>query len=117
MSYYCTTDGCKGEHESKYLSCDEPLPFLHVDDYLDGPNPDPIAKEFLEHARRPAIEKDHNWLTANAPMVMYRGRAYLCVGASRLGDVWLRDDLDNRNKNAFYDLRVNVAELSQWTKP
>jgi hypothetical protein len=87
---------------------------LHVDDYLDGPSPDPIAKEFLEHARRPAVEKDNAWLKANAPNVTWRGREYICVGASRLGDVWLKGDGPT---NAFYDHRVDVAELSGWAKP
>lgn len=87
---------------------------LHVDDYLDGPNPDPIAKEFLEHARRPAIEKDNAWLKANRPMVTWRGVRYECVGASRLGDVWLKGD---GPPNAFYDHRVDIAELSDWSRP
>lgn len=87
---------------------------LHVDDYLDGPNPDPVAKEFLEHARRPAGEKDHKWLAENRPSVTWRGRIMRCVGASRMGDVWLKDDLDHSRPNAFYDHRVDIAELSNW---
>lgn len=91
---------------------------LHVDEYLDGPNPDPIAKEFLEHARRPAGTKDNAWLKANRPWVTWRGQRYQCVGASRLGDVWLCDSLNSgRNPNAFYDHRVDVAELSEWARP
>jgi len=86
---------------------------LHVDDYLDSPGADPIAKEFLEHARRPATEKDHVWLTRNRPFVTWRGRVYLCVGASRLGDVWLKGD---GPPNAFYDHRVDIAELSNWER-
>lgn len=90
---------------------------LHVDDYLDGPDPDPIAKEFLEHARRHATNKSHSWLAKNAPTVLYRGKRYYCVGASRLGDVWLKDRSDDSHPNAYYDLRVDVAELSDWHKP
>lgn len=89
---------------------------LHVDDYLDGPNPDPIAKEFLEHARRPAVDKDHEWLTRNRPLVDWGGLRYQCVGASRLGDVWLKN-LIGGEPHAFYDHRVNIAELSGWTRP
>ncbi len=114
MPYYCVISGCKGEHASKRELCDMPPPaFLHVDDYLDGPNPDPIAKEFLEHARRSAMEKDHAWLQANRPLVTWRGRVYVCVGASRLGDVWLKGD---GPATAFYDHRVNVAELLNWER-
>lgn len=87
---------------------------LHVDDYLDSGKADPIAKEFLEHARRPAIEKDHTWLTANTPTVTWRGGRFLCVGASRLGDVWLREF--NLTGN-HYDHRVDVTELSDWERP
>lgn len=86
----------------------------HVDDYLDEPGWDPIAKEFLEHARRPAIEKDHVWLKANTPTVMWQDKQYRCVGASRLGDVWLKGD---GPPNAFYDHRVDIAELSDWQRP
>jgi hypothetical protein len=87
---------------------------LHVDDYLDSPGGDPIAKEFLEHARRPAMDKDRAWLQANAPTVMWQGKRYRCVGASRLGDVWLKSD---GPPNAFYDHRVDIAELSDWQRP
>ncbi len=85
---------------------------LHVDDWLDDPaNKDHIAHEFLEHARRPAIDQDPKWLRANQPYVTWRGRVYLCVGASRMGDVWLKGD---GGPNAFYDHRVDIAELSDW---
>lgn len=84
---------------------------LHVDDYLDSPDANPIAKEFLEHARRPATHKDSDWLRRNRPYVWWRHRRYLCVGASRLGDVWLKGD---GPPNAFYDHRVDIAELSGW---
>lgn len=83
---------------------------MHVDDYLESPDADPVAKEFLEHARRTAGEKDHQWLQANRPYVTWRGRVYLCVGASRLGDVWLKGD----GEGSYYDHRVDVAELSNW---
>ena len=88
---------------------------LHVDDYLDSPDADPIAKEFLEQARRPAITKDAVWLAANAPDVDWCGKPYVCVGASRLGDVWLRNQ--RARIDGHYDLRVDVAELSNWRRP
>lgn len=92
------------------------MAFVHVDDYLDGTEPDPTAKEFLEHARRPATEKDNDWLQKNAPNVTWRGEQYVCVGASRMGDVWLRRSRE-RTTAAFYEHRVNVAELYDWRKP
>lgn len=87
---------------------------LHVDDYLNSPDADPIAKEFLNHARRPAGEQNRPWMAKNAPTVKWQGKEYRCVGASRLGDVWLKGD---GPPNAFYDYRVDVAELSGWRKP
>lgn len=91
---------------------------LHVDDYLDGieGEPDPIASEFLEHARRPAISQDKAWLRKNAPLVTWRGADYVCVGASRLGDVWLRNQRELIG-GAFYNHRVDVRELSNWRRP
>ncbi len=87
---------------------------IHVHDWLDDPvNKDHLAREFLEHARRPAGEKDHAWLLANRPTAMWRGKRYAVVGASRLGDVWLKDADDGR-PNAFYSYRVDIAELSEW---
>jgi hypothetical protein len=44
---------------SNRMALDRLIESEPVDDYLDGPNSDPIANEFLEHARRPAIEKNH----------------------------------------------------------
>ncbi len=88
---------------------------LHVDDYLDSGTADRIAKEFLEHARRPAEAKDHEWLKANAPWCTWRGERWRCVGASRLGDVWLKNE--ECPSGRFYDRRVDVAEVSGWERP
>ena len=85
---------------------------LHVDDWLDDPaNRDHIARSFLEHARLPALEKDYDWIKRHELTVSWQGKRYRCVGASRLGDVWLKAD---GPPNAFYDHRVDIAELSDW---
>ena len=89
----------------------------HVDDYLDSPDANPIAKEFLEHARRSALAQDKAWLREHRPVVTWRGKQYRCVGASRLGDVWLKDETKNDRPDAYYDHRVDVDELSDWRKP
>jgi hypothetical protein len=89
---------------------------IHVDDYLDTPGWDPVAKEFLEHARRPAVDKDHAWLAANVPSVMWQGNRWFCSGASRLGDVWLRSNFE-RGNGPHYEHRVDIAELSDWQRP
>lgn len=37
----------------------------HIDDWLDDPTTGPTdVKEWLEHFRRPAIDKDYKWLSA-----------------------------------------------------
>lgn len=82
----------------------------HVDDYLDSDGADPIAKEFLAHARRPAADKDHRWLASHMPTISWRGKRYLCSGASRMGDVWLR----HFGSLSHYDHRVDIDELSGW---
>lgn len=88
---------------------------LHVDDYLnDVGSADPVALVYLAHARRPAIEINRAWMAENAPYVTWRGKRYRCVGASRLGDVWLKGD---GPPSAYYDHRVDVTELSEWRWP
>lgn len=67
-----------------------------------------------ESTRLPAAHKDYAWLKANQPSVMWQGKRYRCVGASRLGDVWLKGD---GPLNAFYDHRVDIAELYEWQRP
>ena len=89
---------------------------LHVDEWLDAPAKDDaekMAKEFLEHCRRPAIDKDYRWIESNPQFCTYRGKRYRCLGASRLGDVWLTEHFERVNG---YDLRIDVAECSEWSK-
>lgn len=88
----------------------------HVDDWLDEPAADEaerLAKVFLEHCRRPAIDKDYQWISDNPLFCTYRGKRYRCLGASRLGDVWLTEHFERVNG---YDLRIDVAECSDWSK-
>jgi len=66
---------------------------------------------WLNHFRRPAVDKDNDWLSAHVLSCEYRGERYRCIGASRLGDVWLTKDFSRENG---YDLRIDVAECSSW---
>lgn len=87
----------------------------HVDDWLDTPPKDAgekIAKEFLEHFRRPAMEQDKNWLQANPLFCTYAGKRYRCIGASRLGDVWLTADFQRTHG---YDMRIDIDGCSDWS--
>ncbi len=85
----------------------------HVDDFLDDPKSDPLAVRFLTQARRPAIDKDHEWMEENPLYCTWDGKRWRCVGASRLGDVWLR--AIRQPNHVFYDRRVDVAEISEWS--
>lgn len=88
----------------------------HVDDWLDAPAKDEaerLAKEFLEHMRRPAMGHDWTWIRSNPLFCDYQGKRYRCTGASRLGDVWLTADF---NRDAGYELRVLVEHCSNWTR-
>ena len=89
---------------------------MHIDDWLDAPTADSaenMAKEFLEHCRRPAIDKDYKWLEENPLFCTCMGLPWRVTGASRLGDVWLTKQFERANG---YDLRVDVADCSTWAK-
>lgn len=86
----------------------------HIDEWLDEPAKDEserLAKEWLEHFRRPAVRKDYEWLGARVLSCEYRGERYRCIGASRMGDVWLTKDF---SRAYGYDLRVGVSNCAAW---
>ena len=87
---------------------------LHVDDWLDDPsNSETFAKEFLEHYRRPAVDKDRQWLESNPLFCDYNGKRYRCTGCSRMGDVWLTE---NYQQAVGYQKRVDITLCSNWGK-
>jgi len=84
----------------------------HIDDWLDDPATGPAdVKEWLEHFRRPAIEKDYKWLAARKLFCTYEGDRFRCIGCSRMGDVWITKHLDRENG---YDDRVDIADCTDW---
>lgn len=85
----------------------------HIDDWLDDPTTGPAdVKEWLEHFRRPAMNKDHAWLRARQLFCTYKdGKRYRCIGCSRMGDVWLTKHFERENG---YDLRIDIAECTDW---
>ena len=86
----------------------------HIDDWLDEPPKDVIealVKEWLEHFRRPAVDKDHQWLSARVLLCDFEGERYRCIGCSRMGDVWLTKDFTRENG---YDKRIDVTGCSNW---
>jgi len=90
---------------------------MHIDDWLDTPAKDEgekWAKEFLEHCRRQASDKDHAWIAANPLFCTYKdGKRYRCIGCSRMGDVWLTKHFERVNG---YDIRPDVDDCSEWSK-
>lgn len=97
---------------------DTPAP-LHVYDWLALPPVDEnerLAKEWLDRFTRPAYDKltlgINEWLSKRKLTVEWRGQRYVCTGASRLGDVWLRGE----GSICYYDHRVAVNELSNWAR-
>jgi len=85
----------------------------HVYDWLDEPSIDMAesdAKRWLEKFCAPAHEKDREWLDARTLTCDWRGNRYICSGASRMGDVWLK----RKGSKDSYDHRVDVEELSGW---
>ena len=93
---------------------------LHVDNWLNTPSfgkekeGEIYAKFVLDYARMPAwkIIAYDKWMSQFKLFCTYRDKRYRCTGASRLGDVWLSNDLDSDTLG--YDLRVDVAECSEW---
>jgi len=88
----------------------------HADDWLDAPatdEPERLAKEWLEHFRRPAVQKDNKWLSDRILSCEYKGERYRCIGCSSMGDVWLTK---NFSREYGYDLRIDVADCSNWER-
>lgn len=91
----------------------------HIDDWLDERHANPPetggekhALEWLEHFRRPAVAQDRAWLAEHPLFCTYKdGKRYRCIGASRLGDVWLTSDF---SRTHGYDMRIDVADCSEW---
>jgi len=91
----------------------------HVYDWLEEPplnNAEADAKTWLDRFLRPAYDKHidgtNQWLSLYTVLCDWNGHTYICSGASRLGDVWLR----NKDSQSFYDHRVDVDECSNWKR-
>lgn len=89
----------------------------HVYDWLEENSSDPNekrAKEYLDKYCQPAYDKRINgtykWLELRQVTCDWKGKRYICSGASRMGDVWLK----SKNSSNYYDHRVDVEELSNW---
>lgn len=82
---------------------------MHSDDPTTGPAD---VKEWLEHFRKPAIEKDYEWLAERQLFCTYKdGKRYRCIGCSRMGDAWLTKHFE---RTFGYDLRIDIADCTDW---
>lgn len=93
---------------------------LHVDMWLDMPfgsstsEGEKMARLIIEHFRMPAWKQGayESYYKRFKVMCEYGGKIYRVTGASRLGDIWLAEDL---NRDMGYDKRVYVNDCSRWT--
>ena len=87
---------------------------MHVDEFIDSYSGDPYARWVLNHFRLPAILKMSfgQFMEGHKLFCTYEGKKFRCIGASRLGDVWLTSKFENDHG---YEHRVNVAECSEWS--
>lgn len=88
-------------------------PFVHVDDFIDDFRTDQYASFVLALFRFPAVlaNKCADFIDRYQLFCRYKGRGYRVTGCSRMGDVWLSADF---NRKTGYELRVNVADCSDW---
>jgi hypothetical protein len=89
----------------------------HIDDWIDSPRykdeGERYAKFVFWYFRFPAWAQHafRPWMEQFKLFCTYQGNRYRVTGASRLGDVWLAEDI---NRDCGYDHRVDVAECSDW---
>lgn len=90
----------------------------HVFDWLEEESlceKEILAKKWLEgffqfdHLNDEKYQNDL-WWKKHTLSCEYCNKRYICTGASRLGDVWLR----NVKSENFYDKRVCLTKLRNW---
>jgi hypothetical protein len=86
---------------------------MHVDDFIDSARGDSYARFVLHIFRLPAILQYQfsPWLGSYKLFATHCGVRYRVTGASRLGDVWLAEDLDREDG---YDIRTDVEQCENW---
>lgn len=91
----------------------------HVDDWVHEwtPSDDPLtyAKWFLFLKRLPALDQGlfERHISEYRLFATWQGKQVRVTGASRLGDVWVHEDL---TVGAGYQHRVDVSELSEFRR-
>lgn len=92
----------------------------HVDDFIEfgtdnEEEHEKYARWVLNYFRLSATCKlaFHEFMKDHKLFCNYKGKKYRVTGASRLGDVWLTEDL---NKEHGYDHRVLIIDCSNWSR-
>ena len=88
---------------------------LHVDDFIATMDSDEYASWFFALHRMPSFLqiKFRNFIDKYDLYCTYKNKQYRVTGCSRMGDVWLTTDF---NQKLGYELRVDVNECSNFTK-
>lgn len=90
-------------------------PYQHVDDFIDtAAGVDTYARWVLNYFRSSAALKYNfePYMAQHKLFGTYREKRYRVTGASRLGDVWLTEDYEQREG---YQHRVEVSDISNWS--
>lgn len=96
---------------------------MHIDEFLDNPSFSRskfdgdihYAKFVLNYFRMPAWMQCEfkPFMKDNLLFCIYQSKQYRCIGASRMGDVWLTSKFENENG---YEHRVDFNDCSEWSK-
>ena len=69
------------------------------------------VKHWFREFRRPAVMLDREYLESKRLSCDFEGERWYCIGASRMGDVWLTKDADRTHG---YDRRVMRTDCTNW---
>lgn len=86
----------------------------HVDDFVNDYKAPPYARWVLWHFRLPAFQACAfaEFMADRKLFCTWQGQRWRCIGASRMGDVWLTSDFTRDNG---YEHRVAVDVCSEWS--
>ena len=90
---------------------------MHIDEWIDSPfcenDGEKYAKFMFWYFRYPAWARDSfkQWMDNHKLFCTYNQKRYRCIGASRMGDIWLTT---NYKQDVGYELRVDVIGCSEW---
>ncbi len=90
---------------------------VHVDEFILDANTDVYASWFFLLNRLSATEKDkfEDYISKYKLFCTYQNKRHRVTGASRMGDVWLVEDLKHKSTHA-YDLRVDIALCTEFSE-